>query len=98
MNNEANGDFAPTPEAQAVIKVLEALIQEAKAGKLIAVGVVTVIGPGNFNLAGTTNQPMEIFVGSELMKDQFKAIMLQNAQRQQQVKPTLMRPPPGWTP
>jgi hypothetical protein len=96
-NNAANGASALSPEAEAVIKVAENMIQEAKAGRLIAVGVVTVAAPGNFNLAGTLNQPMEVFIGADLLKDQFKAFMLQAAQKQQ-AKPGIVRPPPGWTP
>lgn len=89
-----------------VANLLEGLAKEARAGKICAVGMVVVNGPGKFSTPTTANMLMEQFIGCSMLMDHLKAFMVgvhpaQVAQREKM--PKILRPggptsplPPGF--
>ena|SRR5258708_6549335 len=69
-----------------VIKELESLLAEAKAGRIASFGMVIISGPGNLNIRGTMTHMLEIYFGCDALKDMLKATMLQKAHQQQQAR------------
>jgi hypothetical protein len=85
-----------------VIKELEGLLVEARAGKIASFGMVVVNSPGNLNLRATMCHLFELYFGCDGLKDVLKGVMLQKAAAQAQAsqRPRILRPglsnmPPG---
>src|SRR5258708_38828334 len=84
-----------------VVKELEGLLAEAKAGRIASFGMVVISGPGNLNIRGTMTHMLEIYFGADALKDMVKAVMMQKAAAQAQRQSRILRPgnlgamPPG---
>src|SRR5258708_15565494 len=82
--NDADAGQQPLGKDQLdVIKELEGLIAEAKAGRIASFGMVVISGPGILNIRGTMTHMLEIYFGADALKDMVKAVMMQKAQTQQ---------------
>lgn len=53
-----------------VIRLLEQVLQEARAGRLAAVALVTVQGPGRVGMSWAGGQAVEVNLGLDHLKDQ----------------------------
>ncbi len=75
-----------------VVKELEGLLAEAKAGRIASFGMVVISGPGNLNIRGTMTHMLEIYFGADALKDMVKAVMMQKASRQPYAQSRILRP------
>jgi hypothetical protein len=105
---EMNGvNPTPTPldgDQQGVVKLLEGLLVQAKAGEISCLAAVVIKGHKNYTTTGTLNglYLMEMALGGQDLNDMargtMKQIAMQQAQQAQQSKPGIVRPPPGFDP
>lgn len=72
MNGEAVkiGEMPESVKVNAeLVRLLESMLTDAKAGRVVAGGVVAVIGPSQFMAFGVmSNFPAELIAGAEVMK------------------------------
>jgi hypothetical protein len=97
VNGTAAGQGPLGKDQLDVIKELEGLLVEARAGKIVSFGMVVVHSPGNINVRGTMCHLFELYFGCDGLKDMIKGIMLQKAVAQAQAsqRPRILRPGPG---
>jgi hypothetical protein len=58
-----------------VARLLREIVAEAERGEVVAVTVIKVRSPGQFNLSLTGNGLAEQFIGCSMMMDQLKGLM-----------------------
>ncbi len=101
VNDDEAGQQPLGKDQLDVIKELESLVAEAKAGRIASFGMVVISGPGNLNIRGTMTYMLEIYFGCDALKDTVKAVMMQKAAAQAQRQSRILRPgnlgamPPG---
>jgi hypothetical protein len=98
VNGTAAGQGPLGKDQLDVIKELEGLLVEARAGKIASFGMVVVHSPGNVNVRGTMRHLFELYFGCDGLKDVLKGVMLQNAVAQAQAgqRPSrILRAGPG---
>ena len=57
------------------VGTLQALLRDAEAGKIVAIGVVAVTGIGQIGAFAAGRKPTEVYVGADILKANLLASM-----------------------